>query len=115
MGIKQFSQPVSGTGGQPVATNAAGTIETDNYAHGGGFDFDGSTYPYTLNPAETIQELVITIAGNITARITTTGGDTFDLKLAGGTGTFDKWEIDSVEFRDPNGTNSRIAGGWAGE
>ncbi|WP_058826726.1 hypothetical protein [Haloferax sp. Q22] len=114
MGVEQFSQEVRGSGGI-LATSTQGTVETDNYAHGDAFDFDGSAYPYTLNPAETIQELVITTSGNVIARITTTGGDTFDLPLASGAGSFDKWEIDSLEFRDPNGTTSRIAGGWAGE
>ncbi|WP_410765790.1 hypothetical protein [Haloferax sp. DFSO60] len=114
MGVEQFSQEVRGSGGI-LATSTQGTVETDNYAHGDAFDFDGSAYPYSLNPAETIQELIITTAGDIVAHITTTGGDTFDFPLAGSVVAVDKWEIDTVEFRDPNGTAARLAGGWAGE
>ncbi|RYJ12748.1 hypothetical protein ELS19_01360 [Halogeometricum borinquense] len=114
MGVEQFSQTVRGTGGT-LSTNATGTVETDNYPNGDGFDYDGSAYPYTLNPAETIQELIITIAGDVNMEITTTGGDTFSVPLAGGTGAFEKWEIDSVTFRDPAGTTARLGGGWAGE
>lgn len=114
MGVQEFSQTVRGSGGT-LRTNASGVMETDNYPNGAAFDNDGSAYPYSLNPAETIQELNITSAGDIVARITTTGGDTFDLALAGTTASFDKWEIDSIEFRDPNATGARIAGGWAGE
>lgn len=115
MPSEQFSQPVSGGGGTPVATSTAGTVETDNYPNGDAFEDDGSGYPVAVNPADTIQELTITTAGDVYARITTTGGDTFDLALAGSIGVWDKWEIDSVEFRDPKGTGARIAGGWAGE
>ncbi|RDZ65875.1 hypothetical protein C5B90_05865 [Haloferax sp. Atlit-12N] len=114
MGVDQFSQEVRGSGGT-LATSTQGTVETDNYAHGDGFDFDGSAYPYTLNPAETIQELVLTKTGNIDMEVTTTGGDTFTIPLAGNVGSFDKWEIDTVTFRDPDATASTLAGGWAGE
>lgn len=115
MPSEQFSQPVSGGGGQPVATSTAGTVETDNYPHGDAFEHDGTAYPYTVNPAATIQELTIIESGDMYARITTTGGDTFDLPLRGGHGVWDKWEIDEVEFVDPDGTGAAIAGGWAGE
>jgi hypothetical protein len=115
MGIQQHTQGVGGTGGEPIRTNAGGVLEVDNYGDGGAFDHDGSAYPYTLDPEQTIQELIITTAGDIVARITTVEQDTFDLPLAGARGAFDKWEIESVEFRDPNATASRIAGGWAGE
>jgi hypothetical protein len=114
MGVPEHEQTVRGSNGT-LRTNASGVIQTDNYAHGAAFDFDGSTYPYSLNPAETIQELNITASGDIIARITTTGSDTFDLPLASASASFGKWEIDSVEFRDPHATGARIAGGWAGE
>jgi phage baseplate assembly protein gpV len=115
MGVEQFSQVVAGSNGGPVATSTQGTVQTDNYGNGDAFDYDGSAYPYSIDPAETIQELTITAAGDIIVRITTVDGDTFDLPLAGSVGVWDKWSIDSVEFRDPNGTTARIAGGWAGE
>lgn len=115
MPAEQFSTPMRGSSGGTLATTSAGTMKTDNYGGGDGFDFDGSGYPYTLNPAETIQELLVTESADVVARITTIQGDTFDLPLVGAVGSFEGWEIDSVEFRDPNGTAARIAGGWSGE
>lgn len=115
MGSEQFSQAVRGSSAEPVGVAQTGSLETNDYDYGDAFDFDGSAYPYSINPAETIHELSITTSGDIIARITTNGGDTFDLPLAGGTGTWDRWNIDSVEFRDPKGKTTRIAGGWAGE
>lgn len=115
MASEQFSVPVRGAGAEPLATTTNGTVQTDNYQAGEAFDFDGSAYPYSLNPAETIQELLITDAADVIARITTIQGDTFDFPLAGTTGSFEGWEIDSVEFRDPNTTTARVSGGWAGE
>ena len=115
MGAEQFSTPVRGASGDAVSVAASGTIETDNYEHGDAFDFDGSAYPYEINPAAVIEEIVITTAGDVVAEITTVGGDTVPLALAGGSGAFDKWSTDKITFRDPNGTGSRIAGGWAGE
>jgi len=115
MPAEEFSTPVRGSGGQPVATTTNGTVQTDNYQAGDAFDFDGSAYPYVLNPAETIQELAITASDDIVAHITTIQGDVFDLPLAGTVGSWEGWEIDEVEFRDPNGTAARVAGGWAGE
>lgn len=115
MPAEQFSTPMRGSSGGVLATTAAGTMQTNNYGAGAGFDHDGSAYPYALNPAETIQELLITESADVVARITTIQGDTFDLPLAGAVGSFEGWEIDQVEFRDPNGTAARIAGGWSGE
>jgi hypothetical protein len=114
MGVEQFSQTVRGTGGT-LATNTSGTVETDNYAHGGSVSDGAPTYPVSMNPAATIQELNIIEAGDVEAEITTTGGDTFTLRLYGGAGSFDKWEIDSVTFRDPRGTGAALVVGWAGE
>jgi hypothetical protein len=105
---------VEGTDGV-LTTSTVGSIETDNYTLGDGFDFDGGSYPYSVDPTATIQELVITTAGNVEAEITTDGGSTFTLPLAGGSGAFDKWSIASVTFRDPENTGARLAGGWAGE
>lgn len=99
----------------PVSVTTGGTVQTNNYSAAGGFDYDGSAYPYTVNPSETIQFLHITQAGDIVAHVTTVSGDTADIPLAGGSGVIDWLEIDSVEFRDPNGTTARIAGSWGGE
>lgn len=114
-GAPEFLQTVGGGAGQPLATNASGTVQTDNYQVGGAFDHDGNNYPYTVNPVSFIQELTITNADDIDAEITTSSGIQFTLRLAGVVGTWDKWEIDSVTFRDPRSTGGRISGGWAGE
>lgn len=113
--IKRSTTVVSGGGGHPIQTTTTGTVQTDNYDYGDAFDYDGSAYPYTIDPAATIQELVITDAGGIDAEITTEQGDTFTLPLAATVGSWEGWEIDIVTFRDPAGTTARIAGGWAGE
>lgn len=115
MGSEQFSQAVRGSAGDPVGVSQQGSLETNDYDEGDGFDFDGSAYPYTINPSEVIHELVITSADNIDAEITTVSGTTFTLPLASSTGAFDRWNIDKVVFKDPNATTARIAGGWAGE
>jgi hypothetical protein len=115
MPSEQFSQAVRGSGAEPISTNTNGTVQTDNYQNGGTFEYDGSAYPYSLNPAETIQQLSFTESGGVYARITTIQGETFDLALNGTVGSWEGWEIDSVEFRDPDATAAALAGGWAGE
>jgi hypothetical protein len=112
---EQFSTPVRGSSGAAVSVAATGTIETDNYQSAAGFDFDGSAYPYTINPAETIQELFVTQSAKIRAVITTTSGEVATIPLNGNTIVLDKIEIDSVVFQDPNGTAAPISGGWTGE
>ena len=111
---EQNAQTVRGSGGT-LRTATTGVMETDNYSHGAEFDEDGSAYPYTVNPAEVIQEWYITSAGDVIAEVTTTGGDTFPFPLAGTVGAYDKWEVDSITFTDPKGTQAPIRGGWAGE
>lgn len=114
MASDEFSQAVRGSSAEPVSVGQTGSLETNDYDNGAGFDSDGSTYPLEVNPAEVIHELVITTAPEDgVATITTVGGDTFDLALAGGSGSFDRWNIDSVTFDSESG--GRIAGGWAGE
>jgi hypothetical protein len=115
MGRKQFIQEIGGSDGDPVATSTEGVIETDNYSHIGTFDHSGGNYPYTVDPAEVIQEINFTAAGDIVAVIHTTGGDSERLALAGVVGSFDKWEITKIVLEDPKGTSARVAGGWAGE
>jgi len=115
MPSEQFSTAIRGSEGPAVQTNASGTIQTDNYPHGDGFSFDGSTYPEEVNPAAVVQELVVTQSADLVLHITTIQGDEFDIPLAGSVGSFDGWEIDAVEFRDPDGNGDPIAGGWAGE
>ncbi|MBV0903917.1 hypothetical protein [Haloarcula salina] len=115
MASEQFSQAVRGSSAEPVNVGQTGSIETNDYDNGDGFQHDGSSYPYSHNPAGTIQELILTEAGDIDMEVTTVGGDTFSLRLAGSTGVFNRWNIDSVTFRDPRGTAAPVYGGWAGE
>jgi hypothetical protein len=114
-GRSEFLQEIGGQSGAAVQTNASGVIETNNYVEGDGFSFDGTAYPYTVNPPESIQELVIVECGDIVAEIETASGTTFDLELVGSAAVFNHWAINSVTFRDPLGTGAVISGGWAGE
>jgi hypothetical protein len=114
-GRSEFLQEVGGDGGGAVSTNATGVLETNNYTEGDSFSFDGSAYPYLLNPPETIQELVVVKSAAIVIQIETKSGTTFDLDLSGSSGVFNHWAINSLEFKDPNGTTAAISGGWAGE
>lgn len=86
-----------------------------SYPQGDALVVDGSAYPYTLDPAEQIQELLIhSVGAEIDAEITTTGGSTFTIPVDG-PAVFNRWEIDSVTFSDPNGTSAQLAASWAGE
>jgi len=99
----------------PTSPNARGPVDTNHYDAGDAGDEDGSSYPYTIDPAETIKEFAFAIVGaEIAAKITTTGGDTFTVPVASPT-VVDRWDIDSVELQDPNGNAARIAWWWAGE
>jgi len=85
------------------------------YAQGDVLDVDGTAYPYTLDPAETIEELLIhDVGASIDAEISTTGGSTFTIPVDG-PATFNRWAVDSVTFRDPDATSAQLAASWAGE
>lgn len=115
MPSEQFSQAVRGSNAEPVGVSNRGSLDTNDYAEGDGGDFDGSAYPYSVNPAETIKELGFPVVGaEIVATITTTSGTTFDVVLASPT-VFDRWDIDEVELKDPGGNGGRVAYWWAGE
>jgi len=114
MGSEQFSQAVRGSSAEPVSVGQTGSIETNDYDNGDAFDGSGADLPLDVNPPETIHELIVTRSpDDAVATITTVSGDTFDLPLAGGTGSFDRWNIDKVVFESSSG--GRISGGWAGE
>lgn len=114
MASDEFSQAVRGSSAEPVSVGQTGSLETNDYDNGGSFDVSGAEYPAPVNPAETIHELNITISPDDgVAEIHTVGGDVFEMPLAGGTGSFNRWNIDKVVFKSQNG--GRIAGGWAGE
>jgi hypothetical protein len=87
---------------------------SDRFEAGDAADEDGSAYPYTVDPAETIKELGVEPGAEIVAEITTTGGDTFVVPVTGKV-IWDRWDIDSVEFQDPDGTAARLIWWWAGE
>lgn len=118
MASEQFSQAVRGSNGEPVATNATGTLETNDYPNGDAVQVDpsdGDSYPVTVNPAETIHEIVLLSAPDVDLEVTTTEGDNFSLRLDGASGTLDRWKVDEFTIRDPRGTGALFSGGWAGE
>ena len=113
-GSEEFSTAVRGSGGRPIQTSAAGSIETDNYDHGDGFDFDGD-YPHTIDPDRILQVVAFSIVdGYVELEIETILGDTFTIPIDG-KATLSDWEIESVTINDPEEENPRIAGAWAGE
>lgn len=105
MGEPQFSQIVAGT------VQAQANL---SYPRGDVLDVDGSSYNYSVNPSWDIQELIIHDAGDVEATITTTGGDTFTIPISTGD-VYNRWEVDSVTFKDPNGTTAALAASYAGE
>lgn len=117
MAAEQFSAPVRGSGGPPLSTTAAGSIQTDNYPAGGGFEFDGSSYPYTIEATDVnaIQELMLTEAGDVDMTIETVQGDSFTVRVADTVGRWQIWEIQSVTFSDPRDTSASLFGAWGGE
>lgn len=118
MGYEENNRTVRGSGGT-LRTNTTGVMEVDNYTEAGAFTVgNGSNgYPHTVDPTETIQELVITETGSdIRADVTTRSGDTVtDLHLRGVTLASDTLEIDSITFKDPNSTGDPTYGYWVGE
>jgi hypothetical protein len=114
MGSEQFSQAVRGSSAEPVSVGQTGSLETNDYDNGDAFDVSGADYPAAVNPPETIHELIVTRSPDDgSVEIHTVGGDVFELSLAGGTGSFDRWNIDKIVLKSASG--GRIAGGWAGE
>lgn len=119
VGAPEFLQQVGGGSGKPLATNATGTVETDNYTVGDAFVCGNGTnaYPFEVNPAEVIQEFGITETGaDIRLDIVTKSGDVMsNIQLRGSLPVLDTIEIDSLTFRDPNNTGAPTFGFWVGE
>lgn len=115
-GVEQFSQTVRGSGGT-LATSLTGAIETDNYDEGGSINVESADYPLTVNPAETIQELVVIETGSdIRLDITTVSGTEMnDIRLAGASLVLDKIQIDQLTLRDPSATGDATRALWVGE
>jgi hypothetical protein len=100
-------------GSNERAVSVSTNVQTDTYTRGD--DFDTSTYPFTISPQETIQELLISIlAAEIEIELTTTDGDIITIPVSGPS-TIDTYKIDSVTFNDPQNNVARVAGAWAGE
>lgn len=115
MGSKEFAQAVRGSGAEPINTSANSAIETDNYDTGEGFDFDGSDYPYTVDPSFTAEIMQLMETDDILIQITTVKGNTFDFKPVGGTGIVDWVSIDHIDIEDPEGTGARVVGVLGGD
>lgn len=119
MGYEELSRAVRGSGGAAISTNANGTVETDNYAEGQGFSLEpsltGEAYPLSIDPAFTIEELLLTEVGDIQINITTITGSTFSFMPKSTKISMDTVEMESVEFTDPNGTGAPLFGALVGE
>ena len=86
-----------------------------SYPNGNSRDEDGSGYPYSENPTETIRELGFQIvSAPVDVTITTTGGDVFTIPVASET-VLNRWAIESVEIADPTNAAARVSWWWAGE
>lgn len=118
-GGEEFVTRVGGEGDGPVATSQASAFETNNYEQGGSFTVgEGTnTYPFTVDPAALIQELMVTETGeDIRVDITTADGTVItDIHLRAASISEDFISIDSVTFKDPNGTGIATFGYWVGE
>jgi len=87
-----------------------------SYTAGNCRDEDGSAYPYSENPPETIRELGFQVVGGpVDVQITTTGGDVFTVPVETSGTVLNRWAIDSIEITDPTGNAARVAWWWAGE
>jgi hypothetical protein len=108
MARKQFATTI-------VTEGTLDTTTQTTYPNGGVVNEDGSAYPYTLDPSETIEELIIQdVDPDVDVVITTTGGDTFTLPVSE-RGVFNRWQIETVEFKDPTGTAASVGAVWGGE
>ncbi|WP_115863373.1 hypothetical protein [Halorussus litoreus] len=120
MGYRENSRTIRGTNGI-VATSTTGVIQTNNYDVGGSFAVnpnEGDTYPTTFDPAGfTIQFLKVLETGTaIRMDITTKTGDQIeDVQLRGAAFEEESIEMDSVTFKDPDGTGAPTFGYYSGE
>jgi hypothetical protein len=102
-------------GSNERAVSVSTSVKTDTYDRGGSFDTSGSdSYPIQIDPAETVQHVLLPIVGGeVGVEITTTDGDTVTIPVDG-KATIDSYSAESVTIKD-GGTTPRVAGGWAGE
>jgi hypothetical protein len=100
-------------GSNERAVTVSTNVQTDTYDRGA--DFDTSTYPITLDPDETIQQVLLSIVNTeVDVEITTTDGDVVTIPVDTKT-TLDSYEAEKVVVKDPVDATKRTAGGWAGE
>lgn len=100
-------------GSNERAVTVSANVQTDSYPRGD--SFDTSSYPVTIDPPETVQEVLLSIVNaELAVTITTTDGDTIVLPI-NSKSTIDSYDMDKVEITDPNNSGSRVAGGWAGK
>lgn len=105
MGSKQFSQTIQ------TDTDVSVNTSTETLTEAVGLNNDGSNYPYTVDPDGDIREIVITACDDIVMHCWGDGftADEWDVHLKGGTGSFESWELEKVEFRDPNETAAPLS------
>lgn len=86
-----------------------------SYPNGNSHDEDGSAYPYTESPAETIRELGFqVVSAPVDVTIETIAGDVFTVPVASET-VLNRWAIESIEIADPTNAAARVSWWWAGE
>lgn len=100
-------------GSNERAVSVSTSVQTDTYSRGD--SFDGPALPYTINPTETVEQLLLSIVGaEIDVEVTTVDGDVVTIPVDTKT-TLDSYSAETVVLRDPGGNAPRVAGGWAGE
>jgi hypothetical protein len=114
-GYQELGRKVAGSRGDTVRTSVDGSIETNNYSDALGFDYDGSAYPYTVNPSFQGEYVNLTSAGDVVITFTLVDGSTVDVPIAGATGDIPVLSHTEFEIKDPNSTNARIAGFVGGD
>ena len=98
-------------GSNERAVSVQTSVQTNVFTRGGEFE---TTTSVDVDPDEVVRDVTITASGpNSTLDVVTTEGDEISAPLKGGTGSFDKWKIQSFTARDPDGNT--VAGVWAGE
>lgn len=98
---EQFSQAVRGDSGEPISVGSTGSLETNEY--GQGTAVTDSSYPISINPAFTIEEvLAFALPADKVVNLTLSNGNTINGIETDGPGwTLNTLEIDSLEVTDP--------------
>jgi hypothetical protein len=103
-------------GSNERAVSVSTSVQTDTYERGAEFDTGASdSYPVTLDPAETIYHVLLSIVeGEVDVKVTTEDGDVITLPVDSKT-SLESYSADKVEIQDPSGNAPRVAGAWGGE